>query len=354
MRRLLDAAGGDVGRALAFYNAGQGGAAGPPSTWPAETRAYVAAVLARAGLGGEGALSAGLPPRPTAAAADRVTATARFHVPRQRGRLDHAFPTRPARGRPHLDRQDHRPGALPGHAGPAARGGRPARRVRDGADGARRAARGDVRQRPRGRRRPGRAGRTVGGRRRRPRAQRERRRPRRAPGARRTRSRPGRRPGRQGRSIASRGGLHRRRPGPRARAGAPGQPGRLPVPRRGRRGAVRRQGQVAEEAGRVVRPPRPALERRTADLVLRIAAIEVLVDGVGGRGAAAGAEPRQDAPAVVQRAAARRQVVPVHRGDPAATAYPRVMFTRERTPPRACATSGRTPARPRCARRSTR
>jgi soluble lytic murein transglycosylase-like protein len=53
MRRLLVAAGGDVARALAFYNAGQGGAAGPPSTWPAETRAYVAAILRAAGLAGD-------------------------------------------------------------------------------------------------------------------------------------------------------------------------------------------------------------------------------------------------------------------------------------------------------------
>ena len=51
----------DIARALAFYNAGQGGAAGPPATWPPETRAYVAAVLAHAGLGAAGARSTGLP-----------------------------------------------------------------------------------------------------------------------------------------------------------------------------------------------------------------------------------------------------------------------------------------------------
>jgi soluble lytic murein transglycosylase-like protein len=61
LRLLLDAAHGDVGRALAFYNAGQGGAAGPPATWPDETRVYVAAILARTGLAGEGASSAVLP-----------------------------------------------------------------------------------------------------------------------------------------------------------------------------------------------------------------------------------------------------------------------------------------------------
>ncbi len=52
LRRLLDAVGGDLPRALAAYNAGLAGSAGGPSAWPAETRAYVAAVLRGAGLAG--------------------------------------------------------------------------------------------------------------------------------------------------------------------------------------------------------------------------------------------------------------------------------------------------------------
>ena len=64
LRRLLDAVGGDLPRALAAYNAGLAGSAGGPSAWPAETRAYVAAVLRGAGAAGSvpvvgGALAGG-------------------------------------------------------------------------------------------------------------------------------------------------------------------------------------------------------------------------------------------------------------------------------------------------------
>jgi soluble lytic murein transglycosylase-like protein len=48
LRRLLVDAGGDVARALGGYNAGAGRVRGPFATWPAETRAYVARVLALA------------------------------------------------------------------------------------------------------------------------------------------------------------------------------------------------------------------------------------------------------------------------------------------------------------------
>ena len=55
MAGLLRQFGGDVERALAGYNAGPGRARLPPATWPAETRAYVPAVLALAGAGHGGA-----------------------------------------------------------------------------------------------------------------------------------------------------------------------------------------------------------------------------------------------------------------------------------------------------------
>ncbi len=51
MRNLLAWARGDVRRALAGYNAGQGGAAGPESTWPGETQAYVGRIAAEISRG---------------------------------------------------------------------------------------------------------------------------------------------------------------------------------------------------------------------------------------------------------------------------------------------------------------
>jgi soluble lytic murein transglycosylase-like protein len=48
LSRLVALFGGDVPRALAAYNAGVSRARGSPATWPAETRAYVPAVLALA------------------------------------------------------------------------------------------------------------------------------------------------------------------------------------------------------------------------------------------------------------------------------------------------------------------
>ena len=95
---------------------------------------------------------------------------------------------------------------------------------------------------------------------------------------------------------------------------APGEAGRLPVPRRGRRRPLRRQGEVAaaarplvlpEDDGRTPADPQPARagRRRRGDRHRQ-----------RGRGAPPRAEPRQAPPAAVQRPAARRQVVPVHRG----------------------------------------
>jgi soluble lytic murein transglycosylase-like protein len=55
MAGLLRQFGGDVERALAAYNAGPGRARQAPESWPAETRAYVPAVLALAGTGHGGA-----------------------------------------------------------------------------------------------------------------------------------------------------------------------------------------------------------------------------------------------------------------------------------------------------------
>jgi soluble lytic murein transglycosylase-like protein len=55
MAGLLRQFDGDVERALAGYNAGPGRARLPPSSWPAETRAYVPRVLALAGAGHGGA-----------------------------------------------------------------------------------------------------------------------------------------------------------------------------------------------------------------------------------------------------------------------------------------------------------
>ena len=64
LRLLLDRAGGDVPRALAAYNAGWEGSSG---SWPAETRAYVAAIMRRF-AGGPVVASATVPGRLTAGA----------------------------------------------------------------------------------------------------------------------------------------------------------------------------------------------------------------------------------------------------------------------------------------------
>ena len=89
---------------------------------------------------------------------------------------------------------------------------------------------------------------------------------------------------------------------------------RLPVPRRAGRRSVRRKGEVAAPArplvlpaglvGHAARDPADGGARRR-DRDDR--------DRHRGRGAAPRAEPRQAPPAAVQRPAARRQVVPVHR-----------------------------------------
>ena len=110
-------------------------------------------------------------------------------------------------------------------------------------------------------------------------------------------------------------GSHGRdRPGGGTAQDASREGGRLPVPRRRGRDPLRREGEVAAVARPLVLPE----DRRRARA-------DPADGGPGGRhrgdrhrqrgrGAPSRAEPRQAAPAAVQRAAARRQVVPVHRG----------------------------------------
>ena len=64
---------------------------------------------------------------------------------------------------------------------------------------------------------------------------------------------------------------------PAAAEGAAGYARRLPLPRRVRRGAVRREGQVAAKAGAVVLPAADTTIQRTAELVERVEEIEVFV-----------------------------------------------------------------------------
>ena len=96
--------------------------------------------------------------------------------------------------------------------------------------------------------------------------------------------------------------------------GAPAWLWRVPVSRRGRRGAVRGQGEVAALPCAQLLPA-----RRHAVRVGAAGGADRRRRGHrhahGGRGAAPRAEPRQAAPAAVQHQAPRRQVVPVHRGD---------------------------------------
>ncbi len=95
----------------------------------------------------------------------------------------------------------------------------------------------------------------------------------------------------------------------------PDAAGRLPLPRRRRRGALRRQGEVAALARAPVLPGGPqrhARRHRRARRARRGGRDDR--DRHRGRGAPSRAEPRQAPPAAVQRAPARRQVVPLHRG----------------------------------------
>ena len=97
--------------------------------------------------------------------------------------------------------------------------------------------------------------------------------------------------------------------------GAPGQAGRLPVPRRGRRRPVHRQGEIPPSAGAELLPGGlgDALDAHAAARACRRRRGDR--HRHRGRGAPPRAEPRQAAPAAVQRPPARRQVVPVHRRD---------------------------------------
>ena len=100
----------------------------------------------------------------------------------------------------------------------------------------------------------------------------------------------------------------------RAAESAAGEARRLPLPRRRRR-ASSTSARRSRCAARAHRTSRRATThaRRSAQLPERVADVEVIVTGTRGRGAPPRAEPRQAPPAAVQRPAARRQVVPVHR-----------------------------------------
>ncbi len=101
----------------------------------------------------------------------------------------------------------------------------------------------------------------------------------------------------------------------RAEAEAPpGQAGRLPLPRLGGEDPLRRQGEVAASESPELLPA----ERRHTQRDRGDGGPDRRPRGdrhrQRGRGAPSRAEPRQAAPAAVQRAAAGRQVVSVHRG----------------------------------------
>ena len=89
--------------------------------------------------------------------------------------------------------------------------------------------------------------------------------------------------------------------------------GRLPVPRRPGRGPLRRQGEVAAPARALVLPVGRRRAAASPTSRARIADLEVIVTRQRGGGAPPRADARQAPPAAVQRPAARRQVVPVHR-----------------------------------------
>ena len=94
----------------------------------------------------------------------------------------------------------------------------------------------------------------------------------------------------------------------------PAQAGGLSLPGRERRRPLRGQGEVAPPARPLVLPEGPG--RPGADRAAAEPGREHRGDRhrLRGRGAPPRAEPREAPPAAVQRAPARRQVVPVHRG----------------------------------------
>ena len=96
--------------------------------------------------------------------------------------------------------------------------------------------------------------------------------------------------------------------------GASTRAGRLPLPRRGGRRPVRREGEIAALAGAQLLPARRRAVRRGAARRAR-GRRRGHRHAHRGRGAPPRAEPRQASPAAVQHSPPRRQVVPVHRGD---------------------------------------
>ena len=96
--------------------------------------------------------------------------------------------------------------------------------------------------------------------------------------------------------------------------GAPDQAGRLHLQGRQGPGPLRGQGEVAPPARPVVLPGEPGRPRGDPAAPRAGRGHRGGRHGQRGRGPSPRAEPRQAAPAALQRAAAGRQVVPVHRG----------------------------------------
>ena len=121
----------------------------------------------------------------------------------------------------------------------------------------------------------------------------------------------GRRGGDKDRASGAAGADERRRPDPQPWADPAERARRLPHARCQGRGALRRQGQIAEEAAARLHQAggaeRPAAAHGGADPRARGGD-----HGERRRGAAARVQPDQAAPAAVQHRAARRQVVPLH------------------------------------------
>jgi hypothetical protein len=117
--------------------------------------------------------------------------------------------------------------------------------------------------------------------------------------------------------------------------GSPAAAWCVPLPGRRRIGALHREGEVAALEGAELLPERA--RRPARDVAARRAGRRRGDDrhGQRGRSPARGAEPRQAPSSAVQRPSARRQVLPVHRGDgrrrvPARDVHPRASSARGR------------------------
>ena len=142
---------------------------------------------------------------------------------------------------------------------------------------------------------------------------------------------------------------HRRPTSRPARAGAVAarRPGRVRLAHGRRHRALRRQGALAAQA-RASYFASDSRDRKTSELVAARGVDRADRRRQRERGAAARAAADQAPPAAVQRAAARRQEVPVHRGHGRRRVPARAVHARA-APRAACATSGRTRRRRRCA-----